>query len=228
MNKTIPSWSYSRIIDFEGCRFKAYLKYAERIPDPNPSPAADRGTAIHQLAEDFVRGKIKPLPKELMKFKDEFESLRDKFKAGAVTLEEEWAFTPDWDIGEWRSGWLRLKLDASCMLSTKYAAVIDYKTGKKFGNELKHSEQTQLYALAMFLRNPKLEKVTAELWYLDIDDLTSLTVSREEGLRFLKQFDRRGRRMTEATDFKPNPNIHSCKWCPYGPWGTGHCKKGVR
>lgn len=226
--KTIPSWSYSRIVDFEGCQYKAWLKYAARIPDPNPSPAADRGTAIHQLAEDFVRGKIKPLPKELLKFKDEFESLRHKFQFGLVTLEEEWAFTLEWEQGEWKTGWLRMKLDASVMLSPTHAAVIDYKTGKKFGNELKHAEQLQLYALAVAIRNPKIQKITAELWYLDIDDITSLTLSREEALRFIKGFDRRGRRMTEATEFRANPNGFTCKWCPYGPWGTGHCKKGVR
>ncbi len=120
-----------------------------------------------------------------------------------------------------------MKLDASVMLSPTHAVVIDFKTGKKFGNELKHAEQLQLYALAMVLRNERITKVTAELWYLDVDDITTLTVSREQALRYLRVFDRRGQRMTSATSFKANPNEYSCRWCPYGPRGTGHCKEGV-
>lgn len=225
--QTIKSWSYSRLIDFESCKFRAWLKYGARIPDPNPSPAADRGTAIHQLAEDFVRGKIKTLPKELGKFADEYKSLREKYLAKQVTLEEEWAFNEQWNPHDWKTGWLRMKLDASVMLSPTHAVVIDFKTGKKFGNELKHAEQLQLYALAMVLRNERITKVTAELWYLDVDDITTLTVSREQALRYLRVFDRRGQRMTSTTSFKANPNEYSCRWCPYGPRGTGHCKEGV-
>ncbi|WP_018609524.1 RecB family exonuclease [Uliginosibacterium gangwonense] len=223
----IRSWSYSRLIDFESCRFKAWLKYGARIPDPSPSPAADRGTAIHALAEQFVMGKIKTLPNELVKFKDEFLSLKAKYKQKTVTLEGEWAFDQDWNMCDWRTGWLRLKADATVMLSPKHALVVDHKTGKRFGNEIKHGEQVQLYTLAMLLRMPQIEKVTTELWYLDLDEISSLTVSREQGLRFLRGFDSRGRRMTDATEFRPNPNAITCRFCPYGPRGTGHCKSGV-
>ena len=223
----IKSTSFSRLVDFEGCRYKAWLKFGERIPDPNPSTAGERGTAIHQLAEDFVRGKIKTLPVELIKFKDEFLSLREKFIAGSVTLEDEWAFTLEWTAGEWKSGWLRMKLDANCHLSNTWSLVVDYKTGKRFGNELKHAEQLQLYALAVLIRYPNIKKVTAELWYLDIDEIASLTLSREQGMRYLQGFDRRFRRMTEATKFPANPNAYTCRWCPYKPSGTGHCKVGV-
>lgn len=223
----IHSTSFSRLMDFEGCRYKAWLKFGERIPDPNPSTAGERGTAIHQLAEDYVRGKIATLPNELRKFEAEFVSLRAKFKEKKVTLEDEWAFNVEWDKAEWKSGWLRMKLDASCMLSDTHAVVIDYKTGKRFGNELKHAEQLQLYTLAVIIRYTKVQRVTAELWYLDLDELASLTLSREEGLRYLKGFDRRFKRMTEATKFPANPNAFTCRWCPYKPTGTGHCTVGV-
>lgn len=123
---------------------------------------------------------------------------------------------------------MRVKADAVVNVSDDHAVVIDYKTGRKFGNEIKHGEQLQLYALATVLRNPNIQKVTAELWYLDQDELTPLTITRNQAIsKFLKIFDRRACRMTECTRFTPTPNAHSCKWCPYKQSGTGHCQVGI-
>ena len=128
----------------------------------------------------------------------------------------------------WVPAWLRLKLDALVFVSKHSAIAIDYKTGKKFGNEIKHAEQLQLYQLVTFLRYPDLEEVITELWYLDADDLTQRTFTRNQGLRFQQSWNKRGTALTTAQTFPPNPNIHSCKWCMYGPWGSGDCKVGVR
>lgn len=230
----IRSWSYSRLLDFEACPLMAKLKIIDKIPEPErPLPpgktehANDRGTRVHNECELYVRGEG-PLPQEARYFEDEFKSLAAKFKKGTVSLEGEWGFDKEWQPIDWKLAWLRMKLDANIHLSNTHAAVVDYKTGRKFGNEVKHGEQLQMYALAVFLRYPQVEHVTAELWYLDMNDLTSLDVARPIGLRQLKPFDKRGRKMTEATEFPANPNMHSCKYCPYHPAkGTGHCTVGV-
>lgn len=132
---------------------------------------------------------------------------------------------------EWLPAWLRLKLDAMVMHSKTVATVIDFKTGKKFGNEIKHGEQLQLYALTTFLRYPELEEVYAELWYLDQPEggnVTSKRYTRQQALMFKPAWTKRGVKITEATDFPPNPNKFSCQWCQYGPWNSGHCQVGVR
>ena len=103
-----------------------------------------------------------------------------------------------------------------------------HNTGRKFGNEVKHAEQLQLYQLATFLRYPKLETVFAELWYLDQDEITSQKFSRAMGLRFRDKFSKRGDALTSCTDFPANPNKFTCKWCQYGPWNGGQCTVGVR
>lgn len=230
----IRSWSHSRLADFEQCNFKAYLKYDQRIPEPErPLPpgktehANDRGTRVHEAAEQYVRGTALLIP-ELNHFAHEFEALRTLYSEGRVSLEGEWGMNQDWEPCDWRQAWLRLKLDSLVHVSRTEAIVIDYKTGKKFGNEIKHAEQIQLYTLSTFLRYPELETVTTELWYTDQDDLTSITYRRDQGLRFRENFTRRATKMTTAEEFRPNPNIFSCKYCPYGPWGTGHCEKGVK
>lgn len=233
MKTFIPTWSFSRIQDFEQCKRRAKLKYLDKIPEPErPLPpgktehANDRGTRIHDAGERFARGGIELIP-ELQKFKPEFERLKALYATGNVSLEGEWAMDRSWEPVAWASSdaWLRLKLDALVFLSPTEAVAIDYKTGKRFGNEVKHNEQLQLYQLVTFLRYPKLETIHVELWYLDVDELVTVTYTRNQGLRFRRSFESRGNAMTTCTEFPPNPNIFSCRWCPYK--GTEHCDKGV-
>lgn len=234
MTEKIRSWSFSRLMDFEACPYRAKLKIIDKIPEPErPLPpgktehANDRGSRIHLECELFVQDKG-PLPAEMKYFDAELKSLRDRYKKGQVSIEGEWGFNKDWQPVDWKLAWLRVKLDVCATLTPQHVAVIDYKTGKRFGNEIKHGEQLQMYALAVFLRYPQVEHVTAELWYPDVNDLASLDIVRPVGMRFLKPFDKRGRKMTECTDFKPNPNMHSCKYCPYHPArGSGDCTYGV-
>lgn len=233
---SISSWSHTKLVLFQTCKRAAYLKYDQRIPEPErPLPpgktehANDRGTRVHEDCERFVRGEQDDVCQEAANyFATELCLLRELYKEGRVSIEGEWGMDRNWEPTEWRSAWLRLKLDAIVFHSETEATAIDYKTGRKFGNEVKHAEQLQLYQLVTFLRYPKLEKVTTELWYLDQDEVTRQTFTRAQGLRFKSNFDRRGLELTNATEFPPNPNVFSCKWCMYGPWGTGHCEVGVQ
>lgn len=234
-NFTIQRVSFSRLAEFENCAYATKLKLIDKIPEPErPLPpgktehANDRGSRIHDECEKFVRGQG-PLPVEAKEFAQHFEALKDHFNAGRASLEGEWGFTVDWQPCDYNAPevWLRVKADAVVWLSKKRAVVIDYKTGRKFGNEIKHAEQTQLYQLAAFLRYPELETIDVELWYTDQDDLTHMKYTRSQGMRFFQNFNQRGIAMTSAEEFPPSPNVFACKWCPYGPRGTGDCDKGV-
>jgi PD-(D/E)XK nuclease superfamily len=119
-----------------------------------------------------------------------------------------------------------MKLDAYVQVSKTHGRVIDYKSGKVFGNEVKHTEQGQLYQLATFLKFPDLETLDVEFWYIDhgpeYDMITSYT--REQGTLYFDKYHNRGAAMTDCTDFKPNPNVYSCRWCPYN---QNACKFGI-
>lgn len=235
----INSWSHSRVVDFEKCKHLAWLKYDKRIPEPpralpagKSEHANDRGTRVHQSCEDYVNGTSYDLvPEATNHFATSLAFLRNLHEEGKVSLEGEWGMSREWEIAPWTGAWHRCKLDAIVHWSKTHATVIDYKTGKKFGNEIKHGEQMQLYVVNSLLRHPELEEVTAELWYLDQNVITSLTYTRDQGLRFRKNWDNRGNRITSCTDFPANGNVHSCRWCFYGDrpdgQGTGHCKSGV-
>lgn len=231
----IKAWSYSRLTTFEQCALRAKLAYIDRIPEPpRPLPPGkteqpnDRGSRVHDAAEMYVKGNIE-LIEELEKFSEEFRSLRELFRAGKVSLEGEWAVDKDWSPVAWMSSdvWARIKLDAFVRVSKTHGVVIDYKTGRKAGNEIKHAEQGQLYQLAAFMRFPELETVDVEFWYTDQDELTLVRYSREQGMKFLSNFNRRGSKMVNTSEFLPNPNIYSCKWCPYSPKSGGPCEVGV-
>lgn len=231
----LNAWSYSRLTVFEQCKQRAKLAYIDRIPEPErPLPpgktehANDRGHRVHEAAERFIQGDGELIP-ELNAFRTEFLRLRKLYAEGKVSLEGEWAVDRDWEPTDWRSNntWARIKLDAFVHLSKSHGVVIDYKTGKKFGNEVKHAEQGQLYQLAAFLRYLDMEVIDVEFWYTDQDDITHMRYTRDQGLRFFRYFDSRGEAVTTTLDFPPNPNKISCRWCPYSPRGTGHCEVGV-
>lgn len=227
MSDTITSWSYSRLLDYEKCPLSAKLKFIDKLPQES-GPAAERGTAIHQLAEDYVSGKIKKLPSELNKFVHEFAAIKAQYEQGIVSLEGDWGFTEDWEPCGFKEAWLRMKLDARVRLSKTQSVVIDYKTGKRYNNELKHGEQTVLYGIAEVLREPDVQEVFVELWYLDLGELKSTKYTREELLRYLPPFEKRGKSVTRATRFPANPSVNACKWCSFGPDKGAQCEYGVR
>ena len=229
----IKSWSHSRLGVFETCPLRAKLQYIDKIPEPErPLPpgktehANDRGSRVHDGGELFVKQNVELLP-ELWSFKPEFLKLRELYRQGKVSTEGEWAYDIEWNPVAWNApeAWLRMKLDALVRLSRTHAVVIDYKTGRKFGNEIKHGEQGQLYQLGTFMRFPELQTIDVEFWYTDQDDLTQVRYKREQGVRFFKNFDQRGKRVTSAKDFPAKPNAYNCRWCPYRK--TEHCDKGV-
>jgi hypothetical protein len=189
MAQTIKAWSHSRLATFEQCRFHAKLAYIDKIPElPRPLPpgktehANDRGTRVHEAAEAYVRGGVE-LVSELQTFATEFDQLRKLHAAGKVSLEGEWAFNREWKPTAWMSSdaWCRIKCDTVVFPTKSRAIVIDYKTGKRWGNEIKHAEQMLLYQLGVFLRYPSLQEVEVELWYTDLDDLHSSKFRRGPG-----------------------------------------------
>ena len=107
----IKSWSYSKLLDAEQCMLRVKYKHIDHIPEAK-APAAERGTQIHQMAEDYVSGKLKKLPPELRHFATEFDVLKLAFKSNNVSLEGEWGFDAEWLPTAYKTAWLRMKGDA--------------------------------------------------------------------------------------------------------------------
>lgn len=223
----IPTWSFSTLKKFEACPYSVYLSKVEKIPESSGA-AAERGSQIHDEAEQYVRDGG-DLPAALYRFKDDFERLHERFieQPYLMTMEENWGFTNQWAPTGWADPdtWCRQKLDVFFKTSNNAATIIDHKTGRKFGNELKHGEQGLHYGIGAFMKYPELDVINVEFWYIDKGEKMQKSLPRERALLHLPKIHQRAVIMTTATHFPPKPTAQNCKWCSYRL--SGDCEYAV-
>lgn len=213
----VRTWSFSTLKDFETCKYRVYLSKVEKVPLPKGSAAATRGTRIHDLAERFVKGEFDELPKELQKFQTQFLRLRARYGGGVIEAEENWGFTRDWEPVGWDHPdlWCRMKVDALERSGDDSVYVIDYKTGKKFGNEIKHTDQGICYAIGTIMRMPEIKSLQIEFWYLDKGEMLQKLFTRAQLLLLVPNLERRAYLLTTCKEFDPSPSANNCRWCPH-------------
>jgi len=236
--QTISAASYSRLNIYNQCKFRAKLAFIDKIPEPDRGPPPkgktewpnDRGSRVHDEAEQYVKGERDKVPVECKDFRHELNRLREMYQEGKVITEETWYFDDEWNPisgDNYDDIKLRIICDVTAFLDPKSGVIIDYKTGRKYGNEVSHAQQLQLYQLSAFIKYPDLEHINAEIYYFDQDELTSMSFRRSQGIRFFKSWDMKFKEMLSCTNFPPNANIHSCRWCPYRQDRSGDCSFGV-
>jgi hypothetical protein len=224
----IKSWSFSSLMLYEKCPRAAFYKLVERIPEPEPEPDSPlvRGNRVHSEIEQAIRND---------KFNAEFSfdpgplhvvicDLQPKYDDGLCTVEDEWGFDRDWNRVDWKAATCRMKLDAGVVSPGLYT-VYDWKTGKKVGNEIKHTMQGQLYAIGAQAIYPETLRINVEFHYVDHPDEKPLTAtySPSQIARFKETYNRRSAKMMSDTEFRAIPNKGSCKWCPFNT----HCPTAV-
>jgi CRISPR/Cas system-associated exonuclease Cas4 (RecB family) len=208
---------------YEECPAKFAYKNLDKLPDPGGA-AMQRGTDIHKLAEDYLTGKLKALPKELALFKEEFKALKsEKIKS----IEDNWVWTKDWKAetvgNDWNNAWVRIKIDAAYINTEHMALVpIDFKTGKYSTYKLDaYLDQLELYALAGLKRHPEVQIVSPRLWYLDVGvihpdpEKSELEYTRKDEAKLEKKFAKRIIPLFNDKTYKPKPSDAACRFCPY-------------
>ncbi len=215
----IPQWSYSRLGCYERCPKQAEFQFIKKIKEPQ-HPAMERGKNIHQLCEDYIRGNIEEIPKELSEFEDAFDMLKDLYLHGHVICESDWAITTEWQKTGWfaEDTWGRAKVDAFVYEEglSKEARVIDFKTGRYQGNQEAHREQCEFYGSVALNRYPELESIITEMWYLDHGKIDRY-VYTPASIKFKQErIHNRAMAMTTATEFPAKPSKFGCKWCYFG------------
>ena len=82
----------------------------------------------------------------------------------------------------------------------------------------------QLYAGLSALQYDWADVFTSELWYVDEGHVKAFSCTREQALMYIGRFDARAQKIYADRLFRPNPNMHNCRWCPYSKGsGTGAC-----
>jgi len=212
----VKKWSFSSLKKFETCPHSIFLKYIKQLKEES-GPAAERGVKIHKMAEDYVRGDILELPPELRKFETGFKKLHEDYHLGTIHCEYEMAFTVDWVQCTWddNQAWARFILDLFIQDDPTSARLKDHKTGRREGNEIKHAEQSLMYACALFQYFPLLQFIESEFWYLDEGTKMTKTYTREYCAMFMPKIDARAKKMTTETTFIARPSKSNCRWCYY-------------
>lgn len=235
---SFTAWSFSRLSAYRQCPLKAKLSNLDKIAEPK-SPAMERGTAIHKLAEDYISGVGRTVPKELKVFASELKLLRARRKSEAVFVEEMWVFRRDWTEtrwDDWDGAWLRVKVDV-CDLSDPFVTMTDWKTGKYSPqwNLDDYVEQMDLYATAGLVKyafiGPGL-KITPLLRFTDAG-VTHPPAGQEKVYTpnmlpaLKKKWEAAAKPLLSDREFAPKPNKF-CYSCHYrkdnAANGGGQCQ----
>jgi hypothetical protein len=244
----INAVSFSRRKEFRECLLKGKLKFVDKIPDPRPplpegkEHPMDRGKRVHELAEQVVRDGWEEggLPEELEKFEPRLELVRELYLVGKADLEVPIAMDRNWDRSDPRDFQNTVyRMVADVMMEHEdQCIVIDYKTGRKDGNEVTHTQQGMDYLAAVYMTHPDFQRFSFEAWYLDAGDiLPTVSFTRAEMQAVVRDFKKAYEDLLAAQFFPPSPSMSACLYCPYKKGtvgrgrfayaGTGHCDKNV-
>lgn len=214
----IPAWSYSAKKNYESCPYIFQHKYVfktKKKEEPKDSPLK-RGLEQHKKAELFIKDDT-ALPADFSGLNHYFQDVKEDAYENGYEAEEPLGFDKDWNLTGWYDDnvWLRVSFDLQVDITGDSTRIVDYKTGKKDGNELRHLLQGQLYAVAAIERNPYLESVLIEFVYLDHDKTTSKIWRRPLLEKKKSTWHNIGLKITNDNDLKPSPSKWGCKFCDY-------------
>jgi len=200
-------WSYSAWSTYKRCPLSFRYSYIDRIKQA-PNYAMERGTTIHALAEQYLKGKITGIPKPLSKIARVLRGM----KAAKVKAEEFWGvdrdFTP---TVKGAPSWLVAKTDLYVLLGD-ILYVGDFKTGKIYPE---HIDQASLYATVGYALFPKVKKVEVEFIYIDIGEVHSYTYTLAKLRYNLRYWKDQGQHLMKQTKFMPTPGFPACVLCGY-------------
>lgn len=218
--KVVKHWSYSAYSLWKSCAFKFYCEKRLGLKGP-PIPAMQRGTAIHALQENLLKGKIYGIPHQLKAFGKELSLL----KRQKPIVEEFWGVDQEWSFQEKKS-WCVMKMDAALPPTKKndYELYVqDLKTGKAYGS---HESQGNLYACIGLAKYPEAKKARVEFWYVDQGYVQTFDYTAKQLKRHIPKWQERGHEMLDPKQkYLPSPSDDACKWCHLRSNRGGPCQE---
>lgn len=216
----LTAWSYSRYADYKQCPLRFKLKYLDKVPEGEVSPAMVRGSDIHKEGEQYLKDpSISKVPDSYRHFAEMMQQLRDL----KPMVEQQWAFDKAWTPTSWfgKKAWVRVICDAAVIYDDNTAEVIDFKTGRKYDT---NEEQVELFGAATMMKFPDLTEVQVRLWYLDqpVDNEVLRTYTAKEKNAILRDWEKKVVPMFNDRRFAPTPN-NKCRWCAYAKDKGGPC-----
>lgn len=229
----IKAWSFSRYSTYSECPRKAKYKFIDKLQEPSSS-VLERGTALHQLCEYYLRGIKKTIPQDIKLISAELRQLK---KLGAIP-EAQFTFKRDWSTTQWNDwggAWVRIQADSIVppIADDEVPTVLidDFKSGGKIDtktDEMVYKDeyplQLELYCVAGLLSYPTAQKAKARLIFIDHGKtVESVEYDRKQLPKLQKQWEMRTKKMLNDTKFKPTPG-NACRWCHFRKSNAGPCE----
>lgn len=209
------AWSYSSIKTFDQCPKKyMHLRILKDVKD-EPGEAANYGTDVHKVAEDYVKegtpvpekyGYMKPIVERLAALPGEKHC---ELKLGVTKTDTSYEPCGFFDSHVWWRGIVDL-----VSIDGDRAFMVDYKTGKNA--RYADPKQLDLMAGALFVHYPNLMIVKSALAYVVSGDWIPKTHVRTEKSVYLSVFDTELTKLDHALAsgvFNPKSGP-LCGWCP--------------
>lgn len=219
------------------CNYSAWLRNTisyEEVKAKSPeNPNADRGVNLHDMVEQYTKGYLNELPKDIKYQRDYIEQCREMVESGKkVYSEVPWYFDKEWGTLPDKEGQrIVMKLDQYYFQSEQVMVIDEWKSGKAIGNEAKHTRQNKFYAVGAFMRYPDLQFIQTNVRYFDQDFVLPRPYTREQAMAFYRTFNNQLRLFWHDTKYVPRPSRANCFLCQYNKMntdGTYFCAYGVR
>jgi PD-(D/E)XK nuclease superfamily len=212
-------WSYSRLSSYEGCPRRYHYNYVLKTPSSRPpSPAASRGTLIHEKAEKYLRGEVPMYPPELQKV----SSHAMRLKAKGALPEQKLAIDDKWAPCDYDAPEVMLRAIIDVIYPEDDAVhVQDWKTGQAYPT---HASQIEQYAVVAAAHYPDAKRFHTCLIYIDQGIITPpRIVHRERVIPIRQLIDARIANAEADTEYKAKPSAKGCLWCDYSKRYGGPC-----
>ena len=213
-------WSYSRLSTYDECPKQYWYSYVENLPGFRPpSPAADRGTAIHLEGENYLLGKTHMYAPTFQRVAGHLMSL----KARHAIPELKMASNEKWEAVDYKApdAYFRGVIDVH--YETEDGRVVhieDFKTGQIYDS---HPKQMETYVSLVASQYPDAKEFHTRLIYIDQGMVTPIKVTPVDRVKPIRiMLDARIKNAEADTIFPIRSGSH-CRWCNYSKRFGGPC-----
>lgn len=218
--------SYSAINLYGRCPSAWMYQYIDKLPN-KVGKAAERGTRIHLAAERYLKGEIAllDLPVEYRAFHKQLAEAKGlgATPEKAFLVDDRWGpLTPDAEDNH-PDAWIKAFIDM-IYLKDGECHIVDFKTGKFYGN---HSAQIEFYMLLAACYFPDIKVFHGCAWYLDEGSVGHAVTHKRSWLDMMRPTWTTQIMRIEKSErqkvFLPTPGPNSCTICSYGKSKGGPC-----
>ena len=217
----ISRWSPTLLKTWEACPKQALYRHKRVKTDIPKSEAAERGIRTHAKIEEIWEGKADWSDLEIKSDPEQWRTLQEGFNGPGMVrhCELRLSCTSEWERTGWKSpdAWLVGIADLVVIDLERPLEVVvaDFKTGRRWGNEMAHMTQVMTYASMMLTDMPHVQDWVLQIWYLDDGSLLDRTLSTEAVEAFRRNLTAKGMELTSAYAFPANPTKQKCRWCDW-------------